>query len=112
MARMGIFRILPLILAVVVISSLISNGAEVAAVGLGALLLVPFILFKVFLVFMVFGFMGRAFSRRGHHRRPWDGQGWDPQTTDDTRPTEEDKFEDWHRMAHAREEVDRWAPEV
>jgi hypothetical protein len=111
-ARVGIFRIVLLVLAVVAVSSLISNGAGAAAAGLGFLLLVPFLIFKIFLFVMLLGFIGKVFWRSGHERQQWIGRPWDRSRRQESEASDAAKFEEWHRMAHAKEEVDRWVPEV
>lgn len=78
--------------------------------GLSVLFLVPLLILKIMFIMMLFGFIGRRLSRR---RPPW---GWDrPGGQRPGRPhakkpstSSEDAFEEWHRMAHAREEVDGW----
>ena len=84
--------------------------------------------FKVMFFMLLFGLVARAFGRnaaRTHDSRshrhgspPWMSQGCRP-GSDEKHGTSEaghesrsEKFEDWHRMAHAREEVDDYAPPV
>ena len=64
---------------------------------------------------MIFG----MFSRRGfgprwrsNEFRPYGGRGGfgSRSNRENEGPTETDRFEEWHRLAHAREEVDSWAP--
>ncbi|MDJ0497998.1 MAG: hypothetical protein QNJ89_09215 [Acidimicrobiia bacterium] len=108
------FRFLIAALAVVGIVSLFSNGASAAATGVGFLFLFPLLLLaKILFVVMLFGFIGRGFSRRGPSR-DWSGWGrWDrPQRRGDERRNREGDFEEWHRMAHAKEEVDSWIEDV
>lgn len=108
------FRFVIALLAAFGLGALIFGGNAATATGL--LLLAPlFFIFKVMLFFMLFGVISSAMWRGGGGRgpRPWARQhGWDRERgsggTQRTMPTEEDRFEEWHRMAHAREEVDSW----
>ena len=84
--------------------------------GFAALFLLPILMLKVAFLMMVFGFVGR---RAWHIRRAWE---WDePRWRGRSRPRarreepsrkDEDRFEEWHRMAHAREEVDGWVSDL
>ena len=108
------FRFFIAALAVVGLISLFSSGASAAATGVGFLLLFPILLLAKILFFvMLLGFIGRGFSRRGPSR-DWPTWGrWDrPPRRGDERRTREGDFEEWHRMAHAKEEVDSWIEEV
>jgi hypothetical protein len=48
-------------------------------------------------------------------RPPWAGAAGSRRRSASRRPdkssSESDRFEEWHRMAHAKEEVDGWADE-
>ena len=84
--------------------------------GLGALFLLPILILKVAFLMTVLGFVGR---RAFHTRRmwEWDEPRWRGRSRPRTRPEtparpDEDRFEEWHRMAHAREEVDGWVSEL
>jgi hypothetical protein len=107
------FRLAIAVLAVVGLVSLF-NGASGAAAGAGLLFLFPLLLLaKVFFFIMLFGFMGRRFGRSGslRYEPPWSrrerakGDAGEQQSREDT-------FDEWHRMAHAREEVDSWLEDV
>ena len=96
------------ILAMIGLASVL--GTSVAWVG--ALVFLPILLLKVFLVLMFFGFLGRSF-------RYWDGRTppyWRNRRrahqSEDRTTSAEDRFEEWHRMAHAREEVDSWVEDL
>ncbi len=97
------FRLLVVVLAVVGLFSLFGGTA---AGGFAALLFLPFLLLKIAFFVMVLGFIGRRFGG-------WD-RGWDAprhhrhRRPREPRPSDEERFDEWHRMAHAREEVDRW----
>lgn len=110
------FRFMVAVLAVVGVVALISGGVNAPAVGFG-LLLIPLLVFaKVAFFMLLFGAFGRAFwyrSRRaGGDAPPEWGWGRRPATPRPApeRKSPEQSFEEWHRMAHAREEVDSWAP--
>ena len=112
------FRLAIVILAVVGLVSLFSGSASGAAAGAGFLFLLPLLLLaKVLFFVMLFGFLGRTFARHGRDRsgspfgkwertQPWGG-GNKSQRAEDNRSRSDD-FEEWHRMAHAKEEVDSW----
>ena len=116
------FRLAIVVLAIVGLVSLFSGGASGAATGVGFLFLLPLLLLaKVLFFVMLFGFLGRGFARRGGNRyegpwgtwdRPW-GRGNEKRSRpeQDTK-SREDSFEEWHRMAHAKEEVDSWLEDV
>lgn len=109
---MGIFRFLFGVVALIAIAtlaaSLVGGAASAGLAALGALVFLPIILFKGFLLLMLFGFFGRmAFGRFGRPSQRWDRSG-----NQERVPSAEDRFEEWHRMAHAREEVDSWTPEM
>ena len=108
------FRFVIAALAVVGLVSLFSSGASAAATGAGFLLLFPLLLLaKIVFFVMLFGFIGRGFARRGPSR-DWSGWGrWErPRTRGGEPKSREDDFEEWHRMAHAKEEVDSWTQDV
>jgi hypothetical protein len=130
------FRFAIAVLAVVGLVSLLGS-ASAAAVGIGWLVLAPLVfVFKIMLFFLIFGAIAQAVSHRGgpgrgrgwdHRRnRTW-GPGWDRSRSrstsrahrsgrtspardesEDNRPADEERFEEWHRMQHARKEVDSW----
>ena len=83
---------------------------------------------KLMLFMLFFGVMARAFGRKTHwrgrssehqsgppwmrhdSRSPWNEKDASTEQKAHTTPT--DHFDEWHRMAHAREEVDDYAPPV
>jgi hypothetical protein len=102
-------------LAVIGLVALVSGEAiAVGGVATGFLwLLVPLFFFKFMLFGMFFG--GRRMARGDWQGGPpWmrdrDRRDWRPERGDHTedRPDRTADFEEWHRMAHAREEVDSW----
>ncbi len=112
------FRFAFLVLAGIGLGAILFSGAESAAVGIGFLALIPlFFLFKILLIATFFGvFARRRFSdhmKEEGWEHPWarrEGPWRHPQRRrkSEDRPTETDRFEEWHRMAHAKEEVDGW----
>ena len=108
------FRFLIAALAVVGLVSLFSSGASAAATGAGFLLLFPLLLLAKIMFFVIlFGFIGRGVSRRGPSRNWPAWGGWDrPSHKGENGKKREDDFEEWHRMAHAKEEVNSWIEDV
>lgn len=99
-----------IVLAMIGIASVFGS----AVAGIGALILLPILFLKIAFFIMLFGFIGRRFAGR---RGPW---GWEEATwrgrsrSDRAEPsnTTDEQFEEWHRMAHAREEVDGWVADL
>ncbi len=112
------FRLLVVVLAVMGLASLFGGTA---AGGLAALLFFPILLLKIAFFVMLLGFIGRRIGRwDGRWDGGWDG-GWDGsrhgprhrrhdprREPREPRRSDEERFDEWHRMAHAREEVDSW----
>ena len=99
----------------------LSGGSLATAGWLAAPFLVFGLIFKILFFFLLFGFIARAFGGHRHWekamgtwseeaRRHW--QNRHGATTDDEPRSSTDRFEEWHRMAHAREEVDDYVPPV
>ena len=103
------------ILAIIVFAFIgLGSVLGVGAAGLGALFLLPLLLLKLAFFMFLFGFVGRRFWYRGP-RRSWDWAEprWQGRSRPEPRgPSGEDRFEEWHRMAHAREEVDGWVSDL
>jgi hypothetical protein len=96
--------------------------------AVGSVLAAPFVvlgfIFKVVLFFLLFGLIARLFAgsaRRGGNwsdprRRSWCGGGrsrWSGHPSSSEEEGDDrvnDRFEEWHRMAHARQEVDDHTP--
>ena len=101
------FRFAIFALAFVALGAVLAGGIE----GAGLLVLAPlFIIAKVFFIMMLFGVIG-GFFWRGRGRGPR-GPWWDrPDNGRDAREpskSQDEMFDEWHRHAHARDEVDRW----
>lgn len=100
------FRFAIAILATIGLASLLFGGAASA----GWWLLAPLVIvFKIMFFMMIFGMIasvGRR-NRRPFGKGPW---GWRPAPERRTErgPSQHEQFEDWHRMEHARQEVDGW----
>ena len=108
------FRFGIAVLAVIGLVSLLS-GAASWALAAGLFLLAPLlVIFKIMFFLMIFGMFKAAFAhRRGYSNQgPW---GWRPRrpVSRGESTSEKERFEEWHRMDHARQEVDSWVnPEV
>ena len=103
------FRLGIAVLAIVGLVSLLSGAAGWAVAG-GLFLLAPLLfVFKIMFFLMIFGMFKAAFAhRRGYGNvGPW---GWRPRrpVTQSNGASEKDRFDEWHRMDHARQEVDSW----
>lgn len=121
----GMFRFAIGVLAIVGAVWLFSSlfGAVGAAAGgaaaAGAFLLVPlFFAFKLLFVLMLFGFFAKA-AGMGPRRGPWGRRNWGYRPGDSTsspsaepRRDRDEDFEEWHRLAHARDEVDGWVEDL
>lgn len=107
---MGLFRLAIGLLAIVGIVSLagsaLGGAAATGLAAIGAIMFLPLLLFKVLLLVGLIGFASRMACGGGRPR------GWRRSEPASDRPADEDRFDEWHRMAHAREEVDSWAPEM
>ena len=91
------FRFVFALFAAVALASLFVGGGD-------AFLLAPFLLFGKFLfVMMLFGVVGGGFAR---------SRRWEPQPPAGPAAPTDEEFDEWHRMAHAREEVDGWVDHV
>ena len=104
-----LFLLALIVLAMIGLGSVLGSGLA----GFGALLLLPLLLLKVGFVLMLFGFVGR---RVGGYRpsRDWTNPGWVGRSRPrpEASASREERFEEWHRMAHAREEVDGWVADL
>lgn len=107
------FRLVLAVLATIGLFSLLFGSAGGAAAGAGWLLIAPLLfLAKIMLFVMLFGLFRYGFGHgRRYYRRP--GGDWRRQSPDtDVGPSTQEEFEDWHRLQHAREEVDGWVDGV
>ena len=114
------FRLIVAVLAVFGLGALIFGGGHTGSIA-WLLVLAPLIFIsKMFLFFALFGMVTRAlwrrdggttssFNRSGRHRRHRAHGAAGERSKD--RPSEADRFDEWHRMAHAREEVATWTPD-
>lgn len=104
-------RLAVTVLAVIGLFSLFSSGGTAAAAGAGVALLAPlFIVGKIAFFMLIFGMLGRGFG----HRSPWGRQAYQrPERGDQSsEPITEADFEEWHRLNHAKDEVDGWVSEI
>ena len=103
------------VLAIIGLFSLFGATVSTALGALGALVIIPIVLFKLLLLMAFLGCAGRAFAGGRRRHGNWSGsyRRWDrPERSEEPQQSPEDRFEDWHRMAHAKDEVDSWAPEA
>ena len=101
------------VLAVIGLASLLGGTVSTAFATVGALVLIPLVVFKLLLIAAFFGLAGRAWHRRpGPSWRRACHSRWQRDRDEAPRQSPEERFEDLHRMAHAREEVDSWTPEI
>ena len=104
-----------LLLGLIVLAMIgIASVFGTAVAGIGALILLPILFLKNAFFLMLFGFIGRRFSGRS---RPWawDEPGWRGRPRpgrEQPSKSSDERFEEWHRMAHAREEVDGWVSDL
>ena len=105
------FRFALVALAFVALGAILANGIE----GAGFLLLAPLFIFgKILLILLFVGTIGGFFWRNygdGPQRPPWSGRRPSRRPEEPTKSREE-LFEEWHRVAHAREEVDTWVEDL
>ena len=105
-----VFLLAVIVFAMIGLGSVLGSGLA----GLGAIILLPILLLKVAFLIMLFGFFGRRMTGR-RSSWEWDNPGWIGRSRPrQERPSvpREDRFEEWHRMAHAREEVDGWVADL
>lgn len=107
------FRLLFVVLAAVGLYSLASGAVAATAVGVGAVVVGALLLVKILFIMSIVGFVGHRMGRHRHSRRMAPG----PRRFGEERTgaADEDLFDEWHRLAHAREEVEGWVagmPEV
>lgn len=111
----------------VFLGAAIFGGPGAVGTVLAAPLVAVGFVFKIFLFFMLFGLMSRLIFRAGAtggRGKCWSGPSG-REWSDRTRPhwhrrsgssdegeagSKDDRFEEWHRMAHARQEVDDHTP--
>ena len=102
------FRFALLGVALIAIGALLAAGPGTA----GAWVLAPlFIIGKLFFILLLVGLIGGFFWRSYDGPPPWGPRGRrrPPGRSQEPRgKSREEQFEDWHRIAHAREEVDSW----
>jgi len=107
-----VFVVAVLVLAMIGLASVL--GTSVAWIG--AIFLLPLLLLKVAFVLMMFGFIGRRLAgKRGGwdwHESRWEGRPRPGRRRPEPSANREERFEEWHRMAHARDEVDGWVADI
>ena len=107
------FRFAFLALALIGLGSLLFGG--VGATGAGLLLVAPLLIAgKILLILLFLGAIGGFFFRGYDSRRygSWTRRRPTANGQEAPRPSREEQFEEWHRLAHARDEVDSWVPDI
>lgn len=100
-----------IVLAMIGLGSVLGTGVG----WIAAAVLLPLLVIKVLFVLAMFGFIGR---RMVAGRSSWDWAEHKsprrrrPSRSPEASPSREERFEEWHRMAHAREEVDGWVDDL
>jgi len=113
----------------VLLGAAIFGTSETVGGLVAAPLLVVGVVFKIFLFFLLFGLAARLFAGAGHRgrqakswpgrshpwwsedaRNRWHGRG--ESSENDEASQRDDRFDEWHRLAHARQEVDDHTPPV
>ena len=108
------FMVVLIVLAIIGLGTLLSGAGGAGLAGLGLLGLAALLALKVLFFVALFMFIGRMafYGGRGPiGRRPW-GYRSRPRRDPEPKPSAEDRFEEWHRMAHAKEEVDSWVADL
>jgi hypothetical protein len=105
------FRILAVALALIGIGALVTGGIGAAGAWMvGGVFFVGKLLFFLLLFGLIAGFFFRGSNGGG----PWARRAWrqsEARSQRAGRSGRQDQFDDWHRKAHAREEVDSWVPD-
>ena len=119
--RRGPFGLLVFVGLGVLIGATLAGGSAATAGWLAAPFLVVGLIFKIAFFFLLLGFVARAFGGRRHWEKaggPWSEearQHWQKRhgaSEDGKSHLPSDRFDEWHRMAHARKEVDDHVPPV
>ncbi len=99
----------------------LAGGSAATAGWLAAPFIVLGFIFKILFFFLIIGFIAKAVGGRRHWEKaggPWSEEARQHrQKRHGSREEAEsssrsDRFEEWHRMAHAREEVDDHVPPI
>jgi len=122
-ARRSPFRLLLLVGLGVLLGALLFGGAETAGAVVAAPLLILGFIFKAVLFVFLFGFIAKMFGGFAGHRgwngdrQRWaeEGREWRRRSADaaaDDARDSSDLFDEWHRIAHGRQEVDEHTPPI
>ncbi len=119
--RRGPLGLLFLVGLGVLIGASLSGGTAATVGWLAAPFLVLGLIFKILFFVLIFGFIAKAFgghrhwektpgprseqARQAWQKRHGSGEGGEAHSASD-------RFDEWHRMAHARKEVDDHVPPV
>jgi hypothetical protein len=102
------FRIALLALGLIGLGALLAGGLGSAGAWMvGGLFFVG----KLFFILLLFGLISGFFWRKSGGSPPWGPQAFrrSGRSQLPQGKSRDEQFEDWHRVAHAREEVDSWA---
>lgn len=95
------------VFAAVLVAAVFGAGAGAGLLPLGPL----FLIIKIGFLLMVFGAFGRGLRGRG--RRDFVRHDWQTRSPAGTeRGPSQEEFDEWHRLTHARQEVDGWVDGV
>ncbi|MDH3397628.1 MAG: hypothetical protein OEM81_07335 [Acidimicrobiia bacterium] len=122
--RRGPFGVFLMVGVGVLVGATLFGGSGAVGGLVAAPLLVLGFLFKIVLFFMLFGLVSRLFAGLGGRDKSWSGpshEWWSDEvrsrrngrsrsSESDVGKPQNDRFEEWHRMAHARQEVDDHTP--
>jgi len=122
-ARRSPFGLLLLVGLGVLLGALLFGGAATAGTVVAAPLIILGFLFKIVLFVFLFGFIAKMLGGFAGHRgwsgdrQRWaeEGRDWRRRTADSVSADGEnpsDQFDEWHRIAHGRQEVDEHTPPV
>lgn len=107
------FMVVLVVLALIGLTTVLGGAGAAGVAGLGLVGLAAVVMFKVLFFLMLFAFVGRMLWHGGPRYRP---QAPYPRRSRrrpaEPQPSPEERFEDWHRLAHAREEVDSWVADL
>lgn len=115
------FRIVLVVLAVIGLSTVLGGAGTAGLAGIGVLGVMALLAVKVLFFMMLFAFIGKMFWHGGrdpgYRRSPGFGRPSGFRSRPRREPAEpepapEDRFDEWHRMAHAKEEVDSWVSDL
>ncbi len=118
--RRSPLRMIALVGFGLLLGAMLFGGTTTVESLVAAPLVILGFMFKVALFLFIFGFFAKMFGGR-HHGHYGSAEDWEKMrkrwesrhgASRDEAPSENDRFDEWHRMAHARQEVDDHVPPV